>query len=85
VSAGSQNDFGAPVLGNNTCATKLDQDNCTKIGGACRVDIDGYYIEVIICLIYGIIWYKWGRSKINQLQKLPIKSWHVAHIKTKSS
>jgi PAT family acetyl-CoA transporter-like MFS transporter 1 len=81
VADGSEGDFSAPKLDNNTCLTKIDQEDCLKIGGKCRVDIDGYYIEIIICLIYGIIWYKWGRSKINQLQRLPIKAWHVFQAK----
>lgn len=85
VADGHENDLGAPQMGNNTCTNKLDQEDCMKIGGKCRIDIDGYYIEVILCLIYGIIWYKWARPRINQLQKLPIKSWHVFHAKTKSS
>lgn len=85
VADGSENDFSAATLDGNTCSSKLEQEDCSKIGGKCRIDVDGYYIEVILCLIYGIIWYKWARSKINQLQKLPIKSWHVFHTKSKTS
>jgi MFS transporter, PAT family, solute carrier family 33 (acetyl-CoA transportor), member 1 len=75
----------APVIGDNYCTTKLEQDKCAQIGGKCRVDIDGYYIEVTLCLIYGIIWYKWGKSKINYLQRLPVKDWHVNLNKPKLS
>lgn len=85
VSDGSERDFSAPKLNNNTCLSHNDQEDCSKVGGKCRVDIDGYYIEIILCLIYGIIWYKWGRSKLNYLQKLPVKAWHVFHSKAKSS
>ncbi|CRL01967.1 CLUMA_CG015131, isoform A [Clunio marinus] len=85
VETGADNDFSAPMMNNNTCSDKSEQESCVKIGGSCRVDIDGYYIEVILCLIYGIIWYKWSKPKINHLQKLPIKNWHVQHLKTKTS
>jgi PAT family acetyl-CoA transporter-like MFS transporter 1 len=85
VADGSQSDLGAPKLNDNACLSHQQQEDCFRIGGKCRVDIDGYYIEVIICLIYGIIWYKWGRSKINELQRLPVKAWHVFQTKTKSS
>lgn len=85
VADGSEYDLGAAKLGNNSCTTKVNQEDCMKTGGKCRIDIDGYYIEVIICLIYGIIWYKWARTKINHLQKLPMSSWRVIHAKTKSS
>ena len=85
VADGSERDFSAPKLNNNTCITHTEQEDCQSINGKCRIDIDGYYIEIILCLIYGIIWYKWGRSKINQLQRLPVKAWHVFHSKSKSS
>lgn len=85
VADGSQNDFSAAQLNNNTCVSKVEIEDCHKVGGQCRIDIDGYYIEIILCLIYGILWYKFSKTKINQLQKLPIKSWHVFHGKTKSS
>lgn len=85
VSDGSENDFGAPTLSNSTCASKIEQEDCLKVGGKCRIDIDGYYIEVILCLIYGIFWYKWGRTKISYLQKLPINAWRVIQGKPKSS
>lgn len=85
VSSGSENDFSAPKLGDNVCGSKLEQEDCLKLDGKCRIDVDGYYIEVILCLIYGIFWYKWGRSRINYLQKLPINAWRVIQDKTKSS
>lgn len=50
---------------------------CTAAGGTCEIRLDGYYIECVICLVYGLIWYQWGRHKINYLQNLPTKAWHV--------
>lgn len=41
------------------------------------VDIDGYYIEVAINVVYGIIWYQWGKRMLNYLQKLQRHEWHV--------
>jgi PAT family acetyl-CoA transporter-like MFS transporter 1 len=77
VQSGSENDFSSPKLNNNTCASHEDQEECLRVGGKCRLDIDGYYIEIILCLIYGIIWYRFGKSRISYLQKLPVKAWHV--------
>lgn len=85
VATGSEDDLNAPILGDNYCINKTDQEKCAQLDGKCRVDIDGYYIEVTLCLIYGIIWYKWAKSKINYLQRLPVKDWHVNHVKSKSS
>lgn len=40
--------------------------------------IDGFYVESLICLIYGIVWFKWGTSQFRFLQTLPRKAWRVA-------
>ncbi len=43
----------------------------------CRIDIDGYYIEVILNVVYGIVWYLWGKRVIEYLQEVPRHEWHV--------
>lgn len=50
---------------------------CIKGGGKCNITIDGYYIECTICLIYGLIWYKWGSKQIRYLQNQPMKIWRI--------
>ncbi|CAO1342412.1 unnamed protein product [Diamesa tonsa] len=62
---------------NNTCANKEDVEVCKQIGGECRMDIDGYYIECTFCFIYGILWFFWGKSKFNIIQNIPLQSWQV--------
>lgn len=62
---------------NNTCSNKEDVEVCKQIGGGCRMDIDGYYIECIFCFIYGILWFFWGKNKFNIIQNIPLKSWQV--------
>ncbi|KAG5680983.1 hypothetical protein PVAND_010457 [Polypedilum vanderplanki] len=64
-------------LSNNKCANKEERDLCIKAGGKCLTDIDGYYIEFIINLIYGIGFYVIGKRIIEYLEKLPIDDWHV--------
>ncbi|XP_055701296.1 acetyl-coenzyme A transporter 1 [Phlebotomus papatasi] len=61
----------------NMCASQEQKDACKSAGGKCEINIDGYYIECVICLIYGLFWYKWGRTKIAYLQRLPLRSWKV--------
>ncbi|XP_055689300.1 acetyl-coenzyme A transporter 1 [Lutzomyia longipalpis] len=65
----------------NICDSQEKKDACAAAGGKCEIDIDGYYIECIICLIYGLIWYKWGKSKVAYLQRLPLKSWKIVEEK----
>lgn len=55
---------------------------CNLFGGTCEVFIDGFYIETIMCTIYGIIWIFIFRKIINNLQSKHVKEWHV-EIKTK--
>lgn len=50
---------------------------CIKYGGTCETTIDGYYLECLICLIYGLLWYKIGTTQIRNLQAMPLKVWKV--------
>lgn len=45
--------------------------------GVCVMQLDGYYIESILCLIIGFSWLRWGRRKINILQSEPMSSWKI--------
>jgi MFS transporter, PAT family, solute carrier family 33 (acetyl-CoA transportor), member 1 len=61
----------------NKCADKIQKEVCLSNGGTCKTDIDGYYIEVCINLIYGVVWFYFGRKLILHLQSLPLKSWYI--------
>lgn len=50
---------------------------CIEKGGKCETTIDGYYLECLICLIYGLLWYKIGATQIRNLQAMPLKAWRV--------
>lgn len=62
---------------NNGCSNSQEQNDCKNSGGECTILQDGYYIECIICLIFGVGWYLWGKSKIKYLQSVPLLSWQV--------
>ncbi|KAL4098375.1 hypothetical protein QTP88_023000 [Uroleucon formosanum] len=60
------------------CSTSNNQKEiCSLSGGTCETYIDGFYIETVICTIYGIIWFFIFRKIINNLQSKHIKEWHV--------
>lgn len=65
------------ILIDNKCENKDAKAECLNSGGRCQIDIDGYYIEVAINVIYGIIWYQWGKKTLDYLQNLQKKEWHV--------
>jgi PAT family acetyl-CoA transporter-like MFS transporter 1 len=61
----------------NKCETKVAKELCAASGGKCHIDIDGYYIEICINVVYGIIWFYFGRKLIIHLQNLPTKDWYL--------
>lgn len=70
----------------NKCTNQTEKDDCkTTDEGACRVTVDGYYLELLICLIFGLVWFRWAKERINQLQALPTKAWHVVKTSKKSA
>lgn len=48
----------------------------------CSTTLDGYYIECVICVIFGFLWLQWGAQKLKKLQSLPAISWSVASSKS---
>ncbi|CAH0715596.1 unnamed protein product, partial [Brenthis ino] len=67
----------AKELNDNTCSTQLETEMCKNSGGACETRIDGFYIEVVICLIAGFLWLQWGKRTISRLQRLPATAWQI--------
>ena len=65
------------LLTDNKCAEKSEKAECISSGGFCRTDIDGYYIEVVLNVLYGIVWYQWGKKMLDYLQNLDTKEWYV--------
>lgn len=65
------------LLSDNNCGNKVAKSECISNGGTCRIDVDGYYIEVALNVIYGIIWYQWGKKVLKYLQDVPRHEWHI--------
>ncbi|XP_070491955.1 acetyl-coenzyme A transporter 1-like [Chironomus tepperi] len=61
----------------NKCSDKIEKEICTKSGGKCHTDIEGYYIEIGINVVYGIVWFCLIKNLILYLQSLPAKEWYV--------
>lgn len=65
------------ILLDSNCNDDFTKTQCLESGGFCEIKIDGYFIEVAINVIFGIIWYKFARKIIDHLQQLPITDWYV--------
>ncbi|KAF7992891.1 hypothetical protein HCN44_005235 [Aphidius gifuensis] len=60
----------------NDCSTLIESEQC-ETAGKCVTLLDGFYIESIVCLIIGFLWFRWGKRKINYLQSRPMSQWKV--------
>ncbi|KAG8225743.1 hypothetical protein J437_LFUL011999 [Ladona fulva] len=71
-------------LGNGTslegidCSSQEEVTICEKSSGTCSTVMDGYYIEVFICSVLGLLWLYLCRPLINQLQSKELKAWKVS-------
>ncbi|XP_076180592.1 acetyl-coenzyme A transporter 1 isoform X2 [Ptiloglossa arizonensis] len=62
----------------NDCSTFSKRELCTNThNGDCNMQLDGFYVESILCLIIGFAWLRWGQGKIDFLQARPISAWKV--------
>lgn len=51
------------------------EEQCTHHGGVCETNIDGYYIESILLIAVGFLWYIWRYRKVKQLDRLDVSAW----------
>ncbi|CAL1282574.1 unnamed protein product [Larinioides sclopetarius] len=58
-----------------SCDTKELALECTHAGHQCLTVRDGYYIQAIICFVFGFLWLRWGKSTVRKLQHLPMSAW----------
>ncbi|KAK2716881.1 acetyl-coenzyme A transporter 1-like [Artemia franciscana] len=65
------------IDGVGSCINTSEIEECARLGGECITLIDGYYIEMLICTIIGVIWLSWGKTVMNQLHHGTDKQWRV--------
>jgi len=59
----------------NTCSSQHLSHVCEEGGGKCNVWFDGFYTETVICTIFGLLWFRWGKRTIVSLQMKPQTAW----------
>ncbi|KAL7035903.1 hypothetical protein ACKWTF_008619 [Chironomus riparius] len=64
-------------LANNTCLDSFQKITCKEIGGTCKTEVDGYYVEIGFSVVYGLIWFTVFRSVIYRLQRYSREDWYV--------
>ncbi|XP_012730281.2 acetyl-coenzyme A transporter 1 [Fundulus heteroclitus] len=58
-----------------SCSTPLEAGLCTKEGGVCVTALDGYYVESVVCVVIGLLWWLWLGKKIRRLQDQSPAAW----------
>ncbi|XP_064384816.1 acetyl-coenzyme A transporter 1-like [Halichondria panicea] len=59
------------------CDTMHELQACEAAGGHCVTYVDGYYVEMVLCVTVGVIWVWWQRKRIGQLQDLREDQWRA--------
>ena len=65
-------------LKSNICHGKDESKLCENSGGKCVTEIEGYYVESVICVSLGFLWLGvWGWRTIKRLQAASEDDWRV--------
>ena len=67
---------------NNICDGSLQTKECKEGGGKCETELDGYYVESIVCVVFAFFWLGlWGWKTVHKLQNADEKEWRVVTSK----
>ncbi|XP_060865228.1 acetyl-coenzyme A transporter 1-like [Metopolophium dirhodum] len=61
----------------NNCSTMNLKKVCDENYGNCLTTVDGYYVEIIICVVIGFIWYGLFRNMLKNFQTKSSSYWMV--------
>lgn len=50
---------------------------CRMNGGECMVIMDGYYVEIVVCLVIGFVWYGVFKNTLKRYQNKDSSQWVV--------
>ncbi|XP_068440645.1 acetyl-coenzyme A transporter 1 [Clinocottus analis] len=58
-----------------SCGSVEEAGLCVKEGGACVTTLDGYYVESVVCVVIGLVWWVWLGKKMRRLQDQKPAAW----------
>lgn len=65
------------AIGSHTCSNVDERTACTDAGGACLIVTDGFFIEIAICTVLGVLWLAYFHRRVARLQNLTIDKWRI--------
>ncbi|XP_029699948.1 acetyl-coenzyme A transporter 1 isoform X1 [Takifugu rubripes] len=57
------------------CSSAAAAELCVDAGGACVTTLDGYYVESVVCVVIGLLWWLWLGKRMKQLQERSPDAW----------
>uniref|UniRef100_A0A1B6GXL1 Major facilitator superfamily (MFS) profile domain-containing protein n=1 Tax=Cuerna arida TaxID=1464854 RepID=A0A1B6GXL1_9HEMI len=63
-----------PTNDSNTCSTPELTKDCA---GGCLTQLDGYYVLIAACTVFGILWLMWAIPVTRELQRKDSQEWKV--------
>jgi MFS transporter, PAT family, solute carrier family 33 (acetyl-CoA transportor), member 1 len=69
------------AIGSHTCSNIDERTACTSAGGECLIVRDGFYVEIAVCTVIGVLWLIFFYGRIQKLQNLKIDMWRVSSLK----
>ncbi|KAG8281206.1 hypothetical protein J6590_063404 [Homalodisca vitripennis] len=51
---------------------------CTTGAGECVKWLDGFYVLIVLCTLYGVVWMRWGRHTVHELQRRGDHHWKLS-------
>ncbi|XP_075237253.1 acetyl-coenzyme A transporter 1 [Lycorma delicatula] len=63
------------TVNKTACNTPESVKVCTNNEGKCVTSIDGYFVEMIVCTVFGTLWFIWAKKRVLRLQALGESAW----------
>ena len=63
------------------CTTDQHSKDCEALGGHCKIVVDGYTTETILCFCLGLLWLYFNTKRLLDLQNRPASDWSVSSDK----
>uniref|UniRef100_K3WIB8 Acetyl-coenzyme A transporter 1 n=1 Tax=Globisporangium ultimum (strain ATCC 200006 / CBS 805.95 / DAOM BR144) TaxID=431595 RepID=K3WIB8_GLOUD len=67
------------AIGSHTCSNADERAACTAAGGECLIIQDGFFLEIAVCTVLGVLWLVYFHHRIGFLQNLKVDKWRIAN------
>lgn len=53
-------------------------ENCHGVGGKCILLQDGFFTEIVVCFVIGVLWFVLFYRRVKRVEQLPMHAWRVS-------